>query len=77
MNRHVPVTLLSVYADGTCDVEVTELFMKKWSKQTHRKFGFFGQLRVANDRVVLMKVPQILLSPGATGQIGMNRLSWS
>lgn len=62
MNRHVPVTLLAMYSDGTCDLEVTELFIKKWEKQKYRKFGFYGQLRLAEDRFILRKVPQILVS---------------
>ncbi|CAL1153084.1 unnamed protein product [Cladocopium goreaui] len=70
MNRHVPVTVLAVYADGTCDLEITDLFMKKWEDQKSRKFAFFGKLRAENDRYVLTKVPQILV--GSVHYSGIN-----
>ncbi|CAE7447491.1 MKK1 [Symbiodinium natans] len=76
MNRHVPVTVLAMYADNgngtTCDVEVTELFVKKWQEQKHRKFAFPGKLEksagkakegeTATPRFILRQVPTILLS---------------
>jgi len=63
MNRHVPVTLLAMYADGTCDLEITDLFIKKWTDQKARKFAFYGKLQVSeNGRYILSKVPQILVS---------------
>eukprot|EP00435_Cladocopium_sp_Y103_P053038 s2501_g16.t2 len=70
MNRHVPVTVLAVYADGTCDLEITELFMKKWEEQKSRKFAFFGKLRAEKGRYVLTKVPQILV--GSVHYSGIN-----
>jgi len=76
MNRHVPVTILAMYADSgngaTCDVEVTELFVKKWREQKHRKFAFPGKLEKLErkgkggetlpPRFILKQVPAILLN---------------
>eukprot|EP00929_Paragymnodinium_shiwhaense_P065225 TRINITY_DN32718_c0_g3_i1.p1 TRINITY_DN32718_c0_g3~~TRINITY_DN32718_c0_g3_i1.p1 ORF type:complete len:3402 (+),score=1051.59 TRINITY_DN32718_c0_g3_i1:472-10206(+) len=44
INRSVPVTLLAVYADGTCDLEVSTEFMQKWDKAQYRRFAMPGTL---------------------------------
>ncbi|CAE8611513.1 unnamed protein product [Polarella glacialis] len=73
VNRQVLVAVLASYADGTCDVEVSTEFMKKWMAQTHRKFAFPGRLchhssqvnigdEQAPPRMVLKKVSLTHLS---------------
>ena len=71
--RHkIPVCVLAMYPDGTCDVEVGQEFIAKWSKSARRRFCIPGQLHKdglnlrdrqnkKTPRYVLQKVPQIYL----------------
>jgi hypothetical protein len=40
--RQIPVTLLAMYADGTCDVELASDLMESWHRQPSRKLSMPG-----------------------------------
>jgi len=47
MSRRIPITLLAMYADGTCDVEVATTFMDNWRRQPDRRFALPGVVSIA------------------------------
>lgn len=40
--RHVPCTVLAVYADDTCDLEVGQSFLREWEKHKDRRYTIPG-----------------------------------
>jgi hypothetical protein len=70
-SHKIPVVVLAMYSDGTCDVEVGPEFISKWRKSAasqKRRFAIPGQLlrdrtkRPNQDgRFILQRVPQIYL----------------
>jgi hypothetical protein len=55
LSRQVPVTLLAMYADGTCDVEIANDFMDDWHDRPNRKLSMPGTAVKAKDYKVVDK----------------------
>jgi len=67
MNKQVPVTLLCMYADGTCDVELAAAFLENWCANKKLKYKMPGYLEKGHkvnglERCVLKRVPKTLIS---------------
>ena len=41
--RHIPVTVLAVYPDQTCDVELGSNFIAAWENAPHKPYALQGQ----------------------------------
>jgi len=70
--KHVPMTLLAVYPDETCDVEIDAEFLKAWQSNGERRYSipgvFLRNHSLATDRrekkrCILQKVPLLLVVP--------------
>lgn len=44
LTRNVPVTILAVYPDQTCDVELASNFIAQWENQPHKPYAFQGSV---------------------------------
>lgn len=72
--RNVLVTVLAVYANSTCDVEVTPSFMHQWERFPERRYGLPGALLICsfkdNSDVAVMASPP---GTGDVGQVSVSR----
>eukprot|EP00928_Gymnodinium_smaydae_P014043 TRINITY_DN15093_c0_g5_i1.p1 TRINITY_DN15093_c0_g5~~TRINITY_DN15093_c0_g5_i1.p1 ORF type:complete len:3429 (-),score=728.45 TRINITY_DN15093_c0_g5_i1:188-10474(-) len=50
LTRHVPVTVLAVYPNGTCDLEIAPYFMHDWERHPHRELSMPGAVVVKEFR---------------------------
>eukprot|EP00746_Dinoflagellata_sp_MGD_P074630 gnl/MRDRNA2_/MRDRNA2_30116_c0_seq1.p1 gnl/MRDRNA2_/MRDRNA2_30116_c0~~gnl/MRDRNA2_/MRDRNA2_30116_c0_seq1.p1 ORF type:complete len:2643 (+),score=515.69 gnl/MRDRNA2_/MRDRNA2_30116_c0_seq1:515-7930(+) len=66
--KDVVVTLLALYPDKTCDVELQPSFMQSWKDNEQRQYSMPGNLRIHNfpngtSRYILKRVPMFQVRP--------------
>ncbi|CAK0829627.1 unnamed protein product [Prorocentrum cordatum] len=74
--RQIPATVLAMYADDTCDLEIAAEFLELWQRQPHRKISVPGTLKTSplvpgqTPRALLLRVPLAMMR--ATSYAGVN-----
>jgi len=68
LQRQIPVTVLAVYADGSCDVEFSPAFLSEWESKPFRTYTIPGSIAIGefNDT----SAAAIRSAPVGAGDIG-------
>eukprot|EP00930_Biecheleria_cincta_P021490 TRINITY_DN1591_c0_g1_i1.p1 TRINITY_DN1591_c0_g1~~TRINITY_DN1591_c0_g1_i1.p1 ORF type:complete len:3401 (-),score=659.74 TRINITY_DN1591_c0_g1_i1:53-10255(-) len=66
--KHVPVTVLAVYPDGTCDVEIAQNFLADWEKSPQRQFSIPGSVIIGEH--IDTSAAAIRSAPVGAGDVG-------
>lgn len=66
--KQVPVTVLAVYPNRTCDLEVDESFMLRWEQKPDKHFHFPGTLHV--EKFKDTSIANIYANPVGVGDVG-------
>jgi hypothetical protein len=72
--RSVPVTLLAVYPDGTCAVEVAPTFMETWRRQPQRRFNMPGEVVAPQGEGLAAKLTTKNVTPAEKGAPELKRV---
>eukprot|EP00929_Paragymnodinium_shiwhaense_P000295 TRINITY_DN100533_c0_g1_i1.p1 TRINITY_DN100533_c0_g1~~TRINITY_DN100533_c0_g1_i1.p1 ORF type:complete len:3625 (-),score=1181.40 TRINITY_DN100533_c0_g1_i1:304-11178(-) len=71
LNKNVPVTVIAVYANGTCDIEVAPYFMHEWAAYPDRKYCFPGRVNVTEHKDE--SLAYMRAAPRGTGDVGQQK----
>mmetsp|Transcript_18850 Transcript_18850/g.33157 ORF Transcript_18850/g.33157 Transcript_18850/m.33157 type:complete len:3464 (-) Transcript_18850:114-10505(-) len=50
LTKNIPVTVLAVYADGTCDVEIASNFLAEWESTPRKQYSIEGTVMVGEHQ---------------------------
>ena len=68
LTRHIPVTVLAVYPDQTCDVELASNFVAAWESAPHKPFSLQGSVVIGEHMDI--SDTAIRAAPVGAGDVG-------
>lgn len=66
--KHVPVTVIAVYANNTCDVEVAPIFLNEWERHPERVYAIPGSVVIKEFKHEALQA--VRSAPVGTGDVG-------
>jgi len=68
LTRNIPVTVLAVYPDQTCDVELASNFIAQWENAPHKPYAFQGSVIIGEH----MDISEMAIrsAPVGAGDVG-------
>jgi len=68
VTKKVPISILAVYANATCDVEVAPAFILQWEEHPERQYGIPGTVVVREFKDTSQA--HVINAPQGTGDVG-------